>query len=86
MRKVIIPTLKTPLDDGELNIESLQVQVQEQTVDTPSVRQDDPWEAPAECDSARRENEGMREHFEGEERSGGVRAQASHVVSLPDRG
>ncbi|MFT5584444.1 MAG: hypothetical protein ACI9VR_002029 [Cognaticolwellia sp.] len=53
---------------------------------TPSVRQDDPWEAPAECDSARHENEGMRKHFEDEERSGGVRAQASHVVSLPDRG
>ena len=69
-----------PLDDGELNIESLQVQVQEQTVDTPSVRQDDPWEAPAECDSARCKNEGMRQHFDGEERGGGVRAQASHVV------
>ncbi|MFT5583735.1 MAG: signal transduction histidine kinase [Cognaticolwellia sp.] len=51
-----------------------------------SVRRDDPWKGPAECDSARRENEGMRKHFEDEERSRGVRAQASHVVSLPDRG
>ncbi|MFT5587073.1 MAG: hypothetical protein ACI9VR_004681, partial [Cognaticolwellia sp.] len=38
----------------------------------------------AERNSARRKNEGMREYFEDEERSGGVRAQASNVVDLSD--
>ena len=28
----------------------------------------------------------MRKHFEDDERRGGARAQASRVVSLPDRG
>lgn len=52
----------------------------QEAVATPSVRQDAPWEASAECDSARHEHEGMREYFEGEERGEGVRAQASHGV------
>ena len=54
---------------------------------TPLVSQDAPREVPAECGSATREKEEMRQHFECEERSGGVRAYASRVVvSLPDQG
>jgi len=37
----------------------------QETIATPSDRQDDPWEASAVCDSARRGNEGMCELFEG---------------------
>jgi serine/threonine protein kinase len=54
-------------------------------LDIPSVRQGDAWEALAERDSKMRENEGMRKPFEDEEHGGGVRAKASHVLSVPDR-
>ena len=48
--------------------------------DTPTVKQDNPWEASAERGSDRRENDGIRLYFNDKEYSVGVGATAANVV------